>query len=152
MGEHYSRNPNTSCYICGKAIYRRPKAYCSLECYGISCRRENPCIICVKPILAGDNKKTCSRACANKNRKGIKYKGSQPQSKVKSAKALRARLFSVRGEVCERCGYDKREILVVHHKDRNRFNNNMENLDLLCPNCHAEEHLLSKYWISSLVD
>ena len=39
---------------------------------------------------------------------------------------------------CNRCGYDK--ITVVHHKDRNRSNNSLENLEILCPNCHALEH------------
>jgi 5-methylcytosine-specific restriction endonuclease McrA len=43
---------------------------------------------------------------------------------------------------CERCGYDdKPGILQVHHKDRDRENNALSNLEVLCPNCHAEEHL-----------
>jgi 5-methylcytosine-specific restriction endonuclease McrA len=28
----------------------------------------------------------------------------------------------------------------IHHKDRNRENNKMENLLILCPNCHSEFH------------
>ena len=40
--------------------------------------------------------------------------------------------------VCMRCGFDK--YVVVHHKDRNRENNVLENLEILCPNCHAIEH------------
>ena len=27
--------------------------------------------------------------------------------------------------------------LELHHKDGNKFNNNLSNLELLCPNCHA---------------
>jgi len=27
--------------------------------------------------------------------------------------------------------------LELHHKDGNRFNNNLDNLELLCPNCHS---------------
>lgn len=46
---------------------------------------------------------------------------------------------------CARCGYDKYpEILEVHHKDCNRENNNLENLELICPNCHQEEHFKTK--------
>jgi predicted HNH restriction endonuclease len=30
---------------------------------------------------------------------------------------------------------------VIHHKDRDRDNNAMENLAVLCPNCHAIEHM-----------
>jgi 5-methylcytosine-specific restriction endonuclease McrA len=43
---------------------------------------------------------------------------------------------------CERCEYDEMpEILGVHHKDRNRKNNDLSNLEVLCPNCHSLEHL-----------
>lgn len=42
---------------------------------------------------------------------------------------------------CNQCQYDDvPEILVVHHIDRNRSNNKLSNLEILCPNCHALEH------------
>lgn len=28
--------------------------------------------------------------------------------------------------------------LHIHHKDGNRYNNRLENLELLCPNCHSQ--------------
>lgn len=153
MGEQYKRNPNTICLICKKPVYKRPseiqenkgKVFCGQACYGISCRKEKPCLVCGKPILAGLNKKTCSRSCANKHRIGIKYLLNQPRSKVKSYRALIIRLISARGKMCERCGYKKYEILQVHHKDKNRLNNDLRNLELICPNCHFEEHLLKKF-------
>jgi hypothetical protein len=43
--------------------------------------------------------------------------------------------------VCNRCRLDDRRILVVHHKDRDRSNNAEDNLEILCPNCHAVDHL-----------
>ena len=52
-----------------------------------------------------------------------------------------------RGMRCEKCSYSKIEILQVHHIDRNRVHNELENLELLCPNCHYEEHLLRKSWL-----
>jgi len=52
-----------------------------------------------------------------------------------------------RGTKCERCGYKKYEILHVHHKNRNRNDNSMENLEIICPNCHYEEHYLEKSWL-----
>ena len=113
----------------------------------MSCRKEKPCIVCGKLILAGANKKTCSRKCSNINRAGIKYKQNQPHDKVKSQRQLKLRLINNRGSVCEKCAYNKVEILEVHHKDRDRKHNNLENLELICPNCHAEEHLLAKSWI-----
>ena len=42
---------------------------------------------------------------------------------------------------CERCGLTEWQGLPIplelHHEDGNRFNNHLENLKLLCPNCHA---------------
>lgn len=53
--------------------------------------------------------------------------------------------FRSKEQKCERCGYSKHpEILEVHHKDRNRENNIIENLEVVCPNCHMEEHFLNK--------
>lgn len=44
-------------------------------------------------------------------------------------------------KICERCGFKNHEAaIVVHHKDRNRENNTIENLEVLCANCHAIEH------------
>ncbi len=148
----YQRTPNVKCNICGKTIYKRPsqlkknggRAFCSIICYGISCRRENPCLVCGKMILKGLNKKTCSRTCANINRNGIKYHLGRPKDKVTSQRALKMKLLKIRGEVCERCNYNIIEILQVHHKDRNRSNNKIDNLELLCPNCHYEDHYLEK--------
>jgi predicted HNH restriction endonuclease len=41
---------------------------------------------------------------------------------------------------CEKCGEDDPDVLVVHHKDRNRNNNNPDNLAILCANCHMKTH------------
>jgi len=120
-----------------------------MACYGISCRKETPCVVCGKPILAGLNKKTCSRSCANRHREGIKYKLNQPRSKVRAHKALKIRLLKIRGKKCEKCGYNKHEVLQIHHKDRNRSNNEIENLELICPNCHFEEYYLEKSWLKA---
>lgn len=70
-----------------------------------------------------------------------------PHDKVKSQQALKMQLLRLRGKSCERCNYNKYEILQVHHKDQDRNNNNLENLELICPNCHYEEHFLEKSWL-----
>jgi 5-methylcytosine-specific restriction endonuclease McrA len=47
-------------------------------------------------------------------------------------------------KLCNRCGYSAMpEILDVHHRDRDRTNNEPENLEVLCPNCHAIEHRIN---------
>ena len=71
------RHPNTKCGICSKEIYRRPSelknngnVYCSQNCYGLAIRKEKPCVVCGKLIMATFNKATCSKACqiVNDNR------------------------------------------------------------------------------------
>ncbi len=155
MPELYKRKPNTECLVCKKAIYRRPaileanngQVFCSSTCFGLHCRKEQPCIICGKLILASSHKKTCSRTCSNKYRVGIKYKIGRPRDKAQSERSIKIRLLEIRGKVCEKCSYNKQEILQVHHKDRDRSNNNLSNLELVCPNCHYEEHYLEKSWL-----
>ena len=44
-------------------------------------------------------------------------------------------------DVCESCGntywLGKKLPLELHHKDGDHFNNELSNLEILCPNCHA---------------
>ena len=153
-----NRKPNTECLICKKKIYRRPfeienrgkGVFCSSICFGLSSRKETPCLICGKMIASGLNKKTCSRNCANKNRVGIKYGIGSPNDKALIFRTLKLKLLKSRGKNCEKCNYSKYEILQVHHIDRNRNNNSLENLELICPNCHYEEHFLEKSWLNKL--
>lgn len=45
--------------------------------------------------------------------------------------------FANKPHVCELCGAKpKRRSLHVHHVDRNRLNNNLENLMIVCVSCH----------------
>jgi len=42
---------------------------------------------------------------------------------------------------CQACHKKYRDIpMQIHHKDMKNENNNPENLELLCPNCHARKH------------
>ena len=151
----YIRRPNSNCKVCNRLIYRRPaeihnnhgNVFCGNLCYGFSIRKEKPCVVCGKLIMAKFNKKTCSRTCSNKHREGIKYKLHRPKDKVNHLRTLKIRLLILRGDKCERCEYNKKEILQVHHRDKNRQNNAISNLELICPNCHAEEHFLEKSWL-----
>jgi len=146
--EKYTRKPNCNCKICNKEIYRRPKqiaagdVFCGQECYSKSCTVLIACVICGSEYRKGLHKKTCSRACANKLRIGSEYNGRPLKDKVKNNRQLKERLVKLRGTCCERCGFPNTKILNVHHKIRKADGgtNDIDNLELICPNCHAEEH------------
>ena len=40
---------------------------------------------------------------------------------------------------CELCGSTRH--LCIHHKDENRYNNKLDNLQCLCKSCHQKHHL-----------
>ena len=140
-----SRHEHTSeCGVCGNTFThissRANKAkYCSRKCYYKSLVNkgsvEYSCQHCgVKFLGAPSHKrKYCSKKCINKAKKDV-----WAPSYTTVRKAMLSRNMLIR---CERCGYNKNSsILGVHHKDRDRNNNSKENLEVLCPNCHSEEH------------
>lgn len=55
---------------------------------------------------------------------------------------IRQALFKreLKEKKCEKCGLEKwlgEDIPVeIHHKDGNKLNNTLDNLEVLCPNCH----------------
>ncbi len=141
------RRPNTTCAVCKKQVYRRPleilsgKVYCSLACCGIAQRTEHTCRICGTKYLGA--KKTCSRACANKARSGIKYTGQNASNRATRSALLKNKIAKKNGGVCNRCNEKNYAILQIHHKhERYRGGtDHTSNLELLCPNCHAVQHL-----------
>jgi len=74
------------------------------------------------------------------NKNNFDYDRFQYGKVIKVAAALPA-LVQLRGHKCENCGtetwLDNPIPLEIHHLDGDRLNNSLENLQLLCPNCHA---------------
>lgn len=60
----------------------------------------------------------------------------------KAREAIKKNLIQLRGRKCEQCGLsewqEKPIVLELHHIDGDRYNNELENLQLLCPNCHSQ--------------
>ncbi len=51
---------------------------------------------------------------------------------------LREKIFDHKCDECNKTTWLNKTIpLELHHKDGNNLNNNLDNLSLLCPNCHA---------------
>jgi hypothetical protein len=57
--------------------------------------------------------------------------------------------FRLKDNECEGCGEPRKYLLEVHHKDGNRKNNELNNLEIVCANCHKIRHLKFKngVWI-----
>lgn len=84
----------------------------------------------------------CSKSCATTNNNRLFKRGkSHPNFIDGSSYYRKIVLENLDNPKCERCGYSKSiKALHVHHKDGNRKNNEIENLELLCANCHYIEH------------
>lgn len=96
------------------------------------------------------------------NKLGIDYKGNQGGRKRKSdpkrkpalefiyssaansAKRIRLIEDGIKDNRCECCGFsewmDKPIPLELHHIDFNHYNNDINNLQILCANCHMQAH------------
>lgn len=70
-----------------------------------------------------------------------KFKKRSSCEKKPKRQSIRANLINIRGNRCENCGLEewlgKPIPLQLHHKDGDGWNNELANLELLCPNCHA---------------
>lgn len=85
----------------------------------------------------------------NQSGKGIrhdpKYKTAEEYAKGTSIKGfiLRDKLIrdGIKEYKCEICGISEWQgvklPLELHHKNRNHFDNDLSNLQILCPNCHS---------------
>lgn len=76
------------------------------------------------------------------NKKYIPFKeyikGDSVQTNKLRIKLLKEGLKEYKCECCQNTTWNDQLIpLEVHHKDGNKSNNELENLELLCPNCHA---------------
>lgn len=146
-----------SCKICRRAFSVKPffikkgyGKYCSRKCHHTSMEQREivSCGICGIKIdkkysclkKSKSGKFFCSKSCQtvwrNKMFSGeahVLWKGGES--------TYRDKIWRGRGEkMCKRCGLNDKRVLAVHHIDRNRKNSSMDNLVLLCHNCHVLIH------------
>ena len=80
---------------------------------------------------------------AVKRWKDGEYVANGVYSKFTAPDFIKQYMLEKAGYKCEICGFDKvnpftgKTILQIHHIDGNSENNNEDNLQVLCPNCHA---------------
>ena len=106
------------CLQCGKELNRHQKLFCSNEC----CQEYKK----EKTIKEWLNGKNC----------GKKSDGTIPKN-------IKGYLLEKNEYKCSSCGFEGynkttgNSILQFHHIDGDAYNNNIENIVVLCPNCHA---------------
>ena len=78
----------------------------------------------------------CSVECKHE------WQRENPPHWVNGNASYRRRALKYYGAVCQICGYDEHPgAIVAHHLNENREDNRLENLRVLCKNCHALVHL-----------
>ena len=79
---------------------------------------------------------------AQKLESGEEFQSIRPEhygNVLESSSDYRKKAFYFYEHKCNVCGYNEEpDILQVHHIDENRNNNELDNLVILCPNCHAK--------------
>jgi len=135
------------CSYCGKHfVFKKignikiPK-YCSPKCRSAHWYHTEikNCFQCGKPLqkqfMERVKYKFCSEECRKESQK-IRLESVTRQG-VKRALKRRGIVF----ERCADCGYDKYpQILGIHHIDDNPINHSIDNLIIICPNCHSIRH------------
>lgn len=101
---------------------------------------------CNNEFLYRSNKKFCSFNCK------VKAKNARLESrklKIKESSNRRKRPYIIfKKDYCEHCNFIPLHTcqLDVDHIDGNNKNNNPENLQTLCANCHRLKTFLNKDW------
>ncbi len=150
--------PIVSCKICERKFYTKPNLiekgwgkYCSPDCK-FKAQLRGKFVYCDKcnkkiwrsPAQLKDSvsgKFFCTKSCQTFWRNKF-YSGSKHPLWTGGKKRYRVNLLSVKNipVKCVRCGYDNESVLVVHHKDGDRKNVDLCNLEWLCRNCHYLSH------------
>lgn len=149
----YAQNPKL-CKYCGKEIpyEKRNNDFCNTSCSAsFNNKKENNthnyCLNCGKEISKRNH--FCDNTCYSEyNRKQYieRWKSGNETGVVGEdgiATAIRKYLFEKNNNSCELCGWNEVNPytglvpLQIHHIDGDCKNNTEENLQLLCPNCHA---------------
>lgn len=141
------------CSICSRNYTRQKRLLnkynsCSIGCTNIAkgssiiCK----CAHCDEQIIRSKSdylasksgKLFCSRICKDTAQNYMKE--IRPAHYGDGEHSYREKAFRYYSAVCAECGYSNKAALEVHHIDKNRNNNEISNLEILCANCHTLKH------------
>lgn len=144
--KRYYASPNFCSYCDNELTYKqRHNKFCSHSCAASS---NNPgrrkvekfCANCGASIRS--DRKYCNRRCQSEYQKKRKYENWVNAGESPNVATMKRIIIEKRGHVCEQCGTESWNGLAVpldmHHIDADATNNDINNLQLLCPNCHAQ--------------
>lgn len=161
--------PNVNCIICSSVFYCKPShsargwgKYCSKECQykGMKTGQLFSCYHCKKQtyrtVRDQSNTKSgkffCNKSCQTIWRNSTLYVGANHANWNGGGASYRSRLLKATlHQACTKCKTMDKRILAVHHKDRNRKNNELSNLIWLCHNCHFLVHHYQEESVGFLV-
>lgn len=154
--------PQVECKICDKTFYAKPSwlqkgwsKYCSRQCQfeGQKKGKEVSCFTCGKQVYKSprelrkskSKKYFCAKSCQTIWRNSIVYIGPNHSNWRGGESTCKNYLIKSKvSRICKLCKVKDSRILAVHHVDRNRKNNKLENLIWLCHNCHFLVHHFQK--------
>lgn len=156
--ETYNKNPKY-CLKCGLKIEfsKRENTYCSHSCAGYDTTpkvKDGQCGYCGNPIILykttkNSIRKYCSASCSNKNYSRLyierwllgKENGSDANGNILSI--IRRYMLNKAGNKCQKCGWctinptTGTVPVQIEHKNGNSTDQSIDNLEILCPNCHS---------------
>ena len=149
--------PIVQCRICQKEFYAKPNwlkrgwgKYCSRSCCvkGQLKGKLVLCDTCGKEIWkeprdfrhSKSGKLFCSKKCQTLWRNKYFSGPNHPLWTGGDDKYRKTLLETKIPPVCVECGYKDEKVLVAHHIDGDRKNNELKNLRWLCRNCHYLVH------------
>jgi len=83
----------------------------------------------------------CSKSCSVSINNALYKSGDKHPNYNGGLASYRKRALAYYGPKCAFCDYSVKKVLQVHHKDKNRDNNDLSNLIVLCPTHHREIHV-----------
>ena len=152
---HFQGVIMTNCLYCNKLLVKRDdesnkkfnqRKYCNISCSNKRYTRKKltkQCLMCKKLIRS--YKVYCSNKCRNHNSFGQKRMLLCFENKIYISSVRLKKLmfkFGVKQTKCECCNLElwnnKPLSLALHHIDGDKLNNRLDNLQILCPNCHSQ--------------